>query len=163
MVSMQGPPVYRIISFDKAEKNEVIERLSGCDFQSNPYIIDLLKLETDEQSVIEILEMYFAKKFARELRLYPLYVISNIRHTTAHFYIATSIEQVGTHFKKQEKKNLSAAESAKLKLYKAGIDHFHSIPPINKKGILLNYSNRRKALYKEFEKARYYNTLWSKL
>lgn len=163
MVSMQGPPVYRIISFETSDKNEILERLSGCDFQSNPYIINILKIEEDQQSVIELLEVYFAKKFARELRLYPLYVISNIHHTTAHFFVAQSIEAVGGHFKKHEKKNLSAAEGAKLKLYKAGIDHFHSIPPIDKKGILLNYTNKRKTLYQELEKSKYYNLIWNNL
>lgn len=163
MVSMQGPPVYRIINIKSCAKEEILDRLSGCDFYHNPYIIDIIESQENQIKVLELLELYFSKKFARELRLYPLYVMSTESLATANFYVVREIDEIGKHFKQREKKNLSAPEGAKLKLYQSGLDHFNSIPPKNKKGILHAYTNKRKELWQELQTNEYLIQLANKL
>ena len=91
---MQGPPVYRIISLKSWAKEEILGRLGGCDFDNNPYIIDITPCEKKQEPVLDFLELYFSKKFTRELRLYPLYIISDFSVSTAHFYIVQTIADI---------------------------------------------------------------------
>lgn len=160
---MQGPPVYRIINIKSWAKEEILNRLSTCDFHGNPYVIDILPCEENQEHVLGLLELYFNKKFANDLRLYPLYIISTYSIPTQNFYIVNTTDEIAKHFKEHEKKNLSPAETNKLKLYKSGIDHFNSIPPLNKKGILLAYAQKRKELYLELKKKNYFMELKNKL